>query len=135
MPPIWRRLLVPGDYTLSDLHEIIQEAMGWRGGHLHQFVVGKDRYSDPSSGSDDNDEAMCALDELGLETGSKFLFKYDFGDSWMHSIKVKETSDQKLKYPVCLAGKRPCPPEDCGGIYRECSSLLEVLKDPKQPAI
>lgn len=27
-PPIWRRLLVPADLTLLELHQVIQEAMG-----------------------------------------------------------------------------------------------------------
>ncbi len=27
-PPVWRRLLVPGEMTLGDLHQAIQAAMG-----------------------------------------------------------------------------------------------------------
>ena len=38
-PPIWRRLLVPGNLTFSDLHVIIQDAMGWWDQHLHDFEV------------------------------------------------------------------------------------------------
>ena len=32
-------------------------------------------------------------------------------------------------YPICLAGERACPPEDCGGTegYR---NLLKILKNP-----
>ena len=28
-PPVWRRLLIPGEMTLGDLHQAIQAAMGW----------------------------------------------------------------------------------------------------------
>ena len=38
-PPVWRRLLLPGTMTLAELHEAIQAAMGWHGGHLHAFDV------------------------------------------------------------------------------------------------
>ena len=35
-------------------------------------------------------------------------------------------------YPACVAGRRNCPPEDCGGGwgYQE---LLAVLDDPAHP--
>jgi Plasmid pRiA4b ORF-3-like protein len=28
-PPIWRRLLVPSEWTLEQLHALLQAAMGW----------------------------------------------------------------------------------------------------------
>ncbi len=34
-PLIWRRILVPTDYNLWDLHVAIQDAMGWTDSHLH----------------------------------------------------------------------------------------------------
>ena len=27
------------------------------------------------------------------------------------------TVEPKAKYPLCLEGKRACPPEDCGGVW------------------
>jgi hypothetical protein len=36
-PPIWRKLAVPSDMTLGELHDTIQIAMGWEDDHLHQF--------------------------------------------------------------------------------------------------
>jgi len=36
-PPIWRRLLVPASMTLTKLHDVLQTAMGWAGGHMHEF--------------------------------------------------------------------------------------------------
>ncbi|MFW6146484.1 MAG: plasmid pRiA4b ORF-3 family protein [Planctomycetota bacterium] len=38
-PPIWRRVAVPADVTLGDLHAVIQVAMGWEDDHLHEFVL------------------------------------------------------------------------------------------------
>jgi hypothetical protein len=38
-PPIWRRILVPGNTTLLKLHDILQIVMGWRDYHLHQFTI------------------------------------------------------------------------------------------------
>lgn len=38
-PPVWRRILVDTEATLTDLLEIIQRCMGWEDDHLHQFVI------------------------------------------------------------------------------------------------
>jgi hypothetical protein len=48
----------------------------------------------------------------------KFIYKYDFGDSWEHEVLVEEVlpPDPDFKHPVCLGGANACPPEDCGGI-------------------
>jgi hypothetical protein len=38
-PLVWRRLLVPAESTLADLHEILQTSFGWSGESLHRFLV------------------------------------------------------------------------------------------------
>src|ERR1700690_3185222 len=43
-PPIWRRLLVPADLTLAQLHDVLQTAMGWEDGHMHEFSIGQRRF-------------------------------------------------------------------------------------------
>lgn len=40
-PTVWRRLLVPENVTLVKLSLILQQAMGWQGGHLHEYIVGR----------------------------------------------------------------------------------------------
>jgi len=60
------------------------------------------------------------------------VYEYDFGDGWTHNI-VLEDILEKVKntfYPVCIDGKRACPPEDCGG-FPGYMNLLEVISDPK----
>jgi len=48
-PPIWRRLLVPADPTLAQLHDVLRAAIGWDEGHMHEFSIGQRRFgrSDP----------------------------------------------------------------------------------------
>ena len=47
-PPIWRRLLVPANITLAQLHDVLQTAMGWEDGHMHEFSVGQRRIGRPN---------------------------------------------------------------------------------------
>jgi len=43
-PMVWRRVLVPANFTLRELHGVIQVAMGWEGIHLYNFRLRAERY-------------------------------------------------------------------------------------------
>jgi hypothetical protein len=49
---------------------------------------------------------------------------YDFSDNWQHIIKLEKIlpRDKSVDYPICIAGKRACPLEDCGGIWEGIKS-------------
>ncbi|HEU0026810.1 MAG TPA: plasmid pRiA4b ORF-3 family protein, partial [Ktedonobacterales bacterium] len=138
-PPIWRRIQTPGAITLAELHRIIQAAMGWEDQHLHQFIVG-DRVYGPAipgldeAGIDARDERRARLNEVAPREGSKFIYRYDFGDDWDHMVVVERILEPKpdARYPRCLAGRRACPPEDSGGIWGY-EQLMETLKNPSDP--
>ncbi len=49
-PGIWRRIVVPSSYTLTELHAVIQGAMGWEDSHLHMFEISDKRYEIPVDG-------------------------------------------------------------------------------------
>jgi hypothetical protein len=118
-PSIWRRLLVPGSITLAQLHEVIQTAMGWTNSHLHEFIVGEHIYSDPEFEIDEaRSEYRYRLARLAPRVRNTITYLYDFGDGWEHQIRVEAIIENDTRYPgkpVCLAGARNCPPEDCGG--------------------
>ena len=48
MPPIWRRLLVPADLTLAQLHDVLQSVMGWQDCHMHEFSAGHRHFGKPN---------------------------------------------------------------------------------------
>ena len=136
MPPIWRRLLVPADLTLAQLHDVLQAAMGWDD-HMHEFSVGQRRIRRPDPEdrlmgmpSAENERTVRLSGILG-RVGSKAIYTYDFGDSWEHSIVLEKRLpvDPNTLYPVCTDAQLACPPEDCGGISG-FYDLLEVLSDP-----
>ncbi len=136
-PPIWRRVLVPATVTLADLHEVIQAVMPWDDAHLYLFQQGRTRFSEPDpSGSDigDADSNETFLSEVLSAPKQKLTYLYDFGDSWQHAIELEKILpyDPDQLYPQCIAGKRACPPEDCGGPWGY-ATMLEALKDPKHP--
>ncbi|MEX0652536.1 MAG: plasmid pRiA4b ORF-3 family protein [Phycisphaeraceae bacterium] len=167
-PPIWRRLAVPADITLGQLHEVIQIAMGWTDSHLHQYVL-RDKALKPSrdeirevddadawtgafinrlrgervftatttpfgdpTDMEGEDEDAIPLAEVCPKVKSKLTYEYDFGDGWEHVIEVQKIMKPKPgeEYPRCLAGKKACPPEDCGGVFGYYR-MLEVVADPE----
>ncbi len=141
-PPIWRRIQVPEIYTFWDLHVAIQDAMGWDDYHFHEFEM-----VNPSTGLRENigipapDEVFdrAVLPGWGEKIADFFSmanrtasYVYDFGDSWVHKIQLEKICprEKNIKYPICIKGKRACPPEDCGGVWGY-TELLEIINNPE----
>lgn len=139
-PPIWRRIQVPETYTFWDLHVAIQDAMGWLDYHLHEFeILNPSTDSMVNIGLPDDDFGRRVLlgwnqkiaDYFTMENPSAD-YMYDFGDGWEHRIQLEKIlpREKNVTYPVCIKGKRACPPEDCGGVggYEH---FLEIIKNPE----
>jgi len=135
-PLIWRRVQVPGSYTLAQLHDIIQLSMGWSDSHMHQFLVGKISY-EPTMRSRVPHESK-RFDEYKyklhtLEDGMRFMFTYlyDAGEGWEHLIQLEEVVPpaRLLTHPILLSGEMACPPETVGDIH-EYRQLLIALESP-----
>jgi len=138
-PPIWRRVLVSSEMSLLDLHDVIQFVFGWQDYHLFIFELGSFEFVNYPDWEEDAYQFQSAEDAiLGdliptyLPQGGKFVYRYDMGDGWEHEIIVEESqleSELEKLSPICISGKRACPPEDVGGIGGY-AHFLEVLNDP-----
>ena len=142
-PSIWRRILVPSNYSFWDLHVAIQDSMGWLDYHLHIFEI-----KNPATNikveigipdEEDNVFGRIVLPDYEERISKYFKgnnktakYEYDFGDRWRHTIKFEKILPASIgeKYPKCIDGKMACPPEDCSGIGGYYN-LLSILNDPK----
>ena len=135
-PPIWRRIELSSESSLTELHRILQVAMGWEDYHLHEFEVGGQRYGIPDTDFDLPGQVVkdsaIKLSRALPRRGSSLLYTYDFGDGWSHSVVLEDIApiEPDTKYPRVVDGARACPPEDSGGPYGY-ADLLEILAKPR----
>jgi Plasmid pRiA4b ORF-3-like protein len=120
-PMIWRRLLVRADSTVAQLHEVLQITFGWNDEHLNRFEIRGREYAVYREGGGliGIDARRVRLSDLKLRRLERFVYEYDFGDSWVHDLRLEATRaiNPRTLYPTCVAGKCAAPPEDCGGSH------------------
>lgn len=156
---VWRRLVVPLNYTFPMLHNALQIAFGWKDYHLHEFYLyegkgpvdisyinhsgfHKEGYKpvlnlvcDDEALSYPNDVKMRMEKDIRLSEipFQQAKYNYDFGDNWQHYIEVEEVMDDyDGNYPVCLDGKGDAPPEDVGG-ETGYDEFVMVMADENHP--
>jgi hypothetical protein len=132
-PRIWRRLLVRESMWLSRLHDTIQIAFDWFDYQTHAFNFDDLRFGCPLRREDITieDDRDVVLADLDLEHRERFTYGYHFGEGWQVEIQVEkiEPRQKGVRYPVCVAGERAGPPEDCGGL-EAFHDMLACLKEP-----
>jgi hypothetical protein len=132
---IWRKIALPGDYTLDDLHEAIFNAFDRDDEHLYSFyfppagtkklAMSKVRdymeYACPYACDEDEpffdpdlpNAAETELGSLKLKPKQLFFYLFDFGDSWWHEITVEaiDAPAEKGKYPRVVETHGDSPPQ------------------------
>lgn len=116
-PPIWRRLLLPGDLTYETLHQVIQTLFAWDDDHLYLFHAGdrliRSPYTEPFGELKESiaQEAWLAEDFHKLK---KVDYLYDFGADWQLTIKIEKilTAAEVVTVPQCVKGKGVAPLEN-----------------------
>lgn len=145
-PAIYRKFNVPSNITLRHLSELLLEIMGWMNEHLNQFRK-YDKYYAPAyqrehempvlfGPAQNFNQEDYTLSDLLAEKGKSIEWEYDFGDSWLHEVKLSTIGEYKEGEPLVsfVKGERECPPEDCGGIwgYQDLLKLYDKKKSRKR---
>jgi len=145
---VFRRLLVPADINMMQLHYVIQLAMGWEFAHLFQFtdkkfsgsIVVKIPYEDDFDYMDNiakPEKTSLKRTFQELRDAKPFYYEYDFGDSWLHKITFQKPLKKDLEtfsgVPVCVDAFGKCPPEDVGGPwgYTDFLDAINIKKHPE----
>jgi hypothetical protein len=138
-PAVVRRVAVPADIRLDDLHLVFQIAMPWENYHLYEFRAGGIAWGIPDpdvrgfSPTEPRPASKATLADLLAEAGGqRFAYEYDFGDGWEHSVEVDAivAPAPDVAYPRLIGAEGRCPPEDVGG-PRGYARYLEAIADPK----
>lgn len=100
----------------------------------YAFDVAGRQYGDPRTLDDVADETKLTLNGLLRSGVARFTYTYDLGDNWEHQVLIERTqpAPDAGRYPACVAGRRNCPPEDCGGPWGY-AELLAAIADPAHP--
>jgi hypothetical protein len=107
-PRVWRRVRVPADLTLADLHRVIQTVMQWDDVHPHVFDVGGREYG-PEPDEDEISLHWAGDDEevsiqKAVRKERSFEYTYDFGSE--HRVDIELVAEITSGRPQieCLDG-------------------------------
>ena len=107
-PTISRTIQIRGDQTLIDLHHVINQSFDRDDDHLYGFFLPDgDRYG--------GRELMLGalVSSLNLRVGRVLRYIFDFGDDWIHNVKVTAIGepDADEKYPRLIHKVGESPPQ------------------------
>ncbi len=132
-PQVWRRIVVREAMWLSRLHDSIQVLFDWFDYQTHAFHLDDLRFGNPLKREEltIEDDRDVTLADLDLEHHERLMYGYHFGEGWQVEIRVEghEPAKKGAQYPVCIAGERAGPPEDCGGL-EAFHDMLACIKEP-----
>lgn len=145
---VYRKLVVPMNFSFHQLHDALQIAFNWKHNHLHAFYI-FDHKNDGavhkpilnlvcnqealSFGNDAIPMKMDTQIKLADYAPATITYIYDFGDDWVHDIEMgRVIEDYDKNYPICLEGEGKTPPEDVGG-EGGYEHFLKILADKDHP--
>ena len=136
-PAVVRRVEVPLDIRLDDLHFVLQIAVGWQNCHPFEFRV--DGASEKRWGLVDKDDPessplpaeSASLADLLAHGEKVFCYEYVYGEDWAHTVEVETIApaDADRRYPHLVSAHGRCPPADIGGAMGY-ETYLRAMADP-----
>ncbi|GAA2603331.1 IS1096 element passenger TnpR family protein [Paractinoplanes durhamensis] len=132
-PRVWRRVAIPSNTTLDQVHRMLQDALGWSGEQPYAFRTDGYTIVDPRSAYEGIAADQERLVSVATEIGDRFTYLHDLGERWSHTVTLDEIRpggpDNVLTH---LTGGGPCPPGNIGGAHRY-QRLLTAFTDQDDP--
>ena len=137
---------IRGSQTLENLHAAIGDAFDRDDDHLFEFQIGGKKPKDRSAtlyawpehmNVECRDVRTTKIASLGLEIGHFFFYLFDFGDEWMHRVRLEEImpAEPGAKYPMVVKKQGDSPPQyrdhdeaDVDEILKEVPRIVEYLR-------
>ena len=119
-PEVWRRILVPDECSLGDLHYVISYSFCWFQDSEHEFSQGSRVFGPKGQPRVREDEHKVFLLDLFKRPGHDIRYVYRLRDEWRVEVVFEgEQAPVPLgHYPCCIAGANDGPPVGVGGIGR-----------------
>ncbi len=144
-PQVYRTVIVPEKFTFHELHLVIHCVMNWNDSHIYQFNLGapyasdtiklmyeEDNFADIFGDQyEEMDATNTYLAAILNGQRKKINYTYDFGDDWLHEIRVLKKPEEAVIYPKCIKGENAAPIDDCGS-YPGFYELIEASKKKKK---
>jgi hypothetical protein len=123
---IWRRITVPEDYRLVDLHGIIQSVLNWTGRFSYRFNVDTAVENITSTGVLENKLRIADLCD-----GRITELSYEYGASWTVKVIILPRYDGGENETLrCVAGVGAAPPEQVEGPLRFRKDVSALERGP-----
>jgi hypothetical protein len=109
---VWRRVLVPREWKLADLHKLIQITLDWNDTYRHRFFL----EGSGKSGLEFLDDKIKILEicDQGINE-----LQYEYGAKWNIKVIILSPYQPDKKETIrCVAGEGASPPENIGGPLR-----------------
>jgi hypothetical protein len=117
---VWRRAIVTHEYTMTELHKLIQISMGWKGKLRFRF------YCETPEGGKEYLHDTIKLGDIDFH-GKKEII-YEYGPKWVIKIMIMSSyqpaNDEAARF---VAGDSAAPPEQLDG-PRHFSKLVYSLE-------
>ena len=106
-PLVWRRIQVRASTILPRLHDTIQVAMGWTDSHPRQVIINGVEYGlpDPDFADDMRSEQRIKLERVVTTEKDRFVYAYDFGDSWTHRDRLARFGAEYIEAALTASGR------------------------------